>query len=164
MEQLLRRTLGEHIECEFQLDPGLWLASVDPGQLASALLNLVLNARDAMNVLLAEAKVPYDIVMEMDEINGDFPDTDVSMVIGANDIVTPAAQDDPASPIAGMPVYQPGVSRTTRKVSRDSSCWKAAVPQAVSTTTITRAIAMRRRNGLRKRKSMEVSGCFDRSG
>ena len=48
MEQLLRRTLGEHIECEFQLDPGLWLASVDPGQLASAVLNLVLNARDAM--------------------------------------------------------------------------------------------------------------------
>ena len=48
MEQLLRRTLGEHIECEFQLDPDLWLASVDPGQLASALLNLVLNARDAM--------------------------------------------------------------------------------------------------------------------
>ena len=49
MEQLLRRTLGEHIECEFKLDPGLWLASVDPGQLASALLNLVLNARDAMS-------------------------------------------------------------------------------------------------------------------
>ena len=48
MEQLLRRTLGEHIECEFKLDPDLWLASVDPGQLASALLNLVLNARDAM--------------------------------------------------------------------------------------------------------------------
>ena len=48
MEQLLRRTLGEHIECEFRLDPDLWLASVDPGQLASALLNLVLNARDAM--------------------------------------------------------------------------------------------------------------------
>ena len=57
-----------------------------------------------MNVLLAEAKVPYDIVMEMDELNQDFPSTDVSIVIGANDIVNPAAQDDPTSPIAGMPV------------------------------------------------------------
>ncbi len=59
-----------------------------------------------MNVLLAEAKVPYDIVLEMDEINDDFPDTDVVIVIGSNDIVNPAAEDDPHSPIAGMPVLQ----------------------------------------------------------
>ncbi|AGI72592.1 NAD[P] transhydrogenase subunit beta [Octadecabacter arcticus 238] len=63
-----------------------------------------------MNVLLAEAKVPYDIVMEMDEVNDDFPTTDVAIVIGSNDIVNPAAQDDPNSPIAGMPVLE---------------CWKA---------------------------------------
>ena len=59
-----------------------------------------------MNVLLAEAKVPYDIVLEMDEINEDFPDTDLVIVIGSNDIVNPAAQDDPNSPIAGMPVLE----------------------------------------------------------
>ena len=59
-----------------------------------------------MNVLLAEAKVPYDIVLEMDEINDDFPDTNMVIILGANDIVNPAAQEDPNSPIAGMPVLE----------------------------------------------------------
>jgi NAD(P) transhydrogenase subunit beta len=59
-----------------------------------------------MNVLLAEAKVPYDIVLEMDEVNNDFSDTDMVIILGANDIVNPAAQDDPNSPIAGMPVLE----------------------------------------------------------
>ena len=62
-------------------------------------------------MLLAEARVPYDVILSMDEINDDFPETDTVLVIGANDTVNPAAETDPDSPIAGMPVLQ---------------CWKAA--------------------------------------
>jgi len=80
-----------------------------------------------MNVLLAEAKVPYDIVLEMDEINDDLPATDVTMVIGANDIVNPAAQDDPTSPIAGMPVLEVWKSKTSIVMKRSMASGYAGV-------------------------------------
>jgi len=71
-----------------------------------------------MNVLLAEAKVPYDIVFEMDEINEDFPNVDVSVVIGANDVVNPAARNDENSPIYGMPIINVDHARTVFVLKR----------------------------------------------
>ena len=80
-----------------------------------------------MNVLLAEAKVPYDIVFEMDEINDDFPDVDVSIVIGANDIVNPSAQEEPDSPIAGMPVLEVWKGKITIVLKRSMATGYAGV-------------------------------------
>ncbi|MDG2365201.1 MAG: Re/Si-specific NAD(P)(+) transhydrogenase subunit beta [Methylococcaceae bacterium] len=80
-----------------------------------------------MNVLLAEAKVPYDVVFEMDEINDDFPNTDVTIVIGANDIVNPSALDDPNSPIAGMPVLECWKGENTIVLKRSMASGYAGV-------------------------------------
>jgi H+-translocating NAD(P) transhydrogenase subunit beta len=93
-----------------------------------------------MNVLLAEASVPYDIVMEMDEINGDFPTTDVAIVIGANDIVNPAAEDDPTSPIAGMPVLQVWKSKMVVVNKRSRAAGYAGIDNPLFYKPVTRML------------------------
>jgi NAD(P) transhydrogenase subunit beta len=93
-----------------------------------------------MNVLLAEASVPYDIVLEMDEINQDFPTTDVVIVIGANDIVNPGAEDDPSSPIHGMPVLQVWKSKLVVVNKRSRATGYAGVDNPLFYKPVTRML------------------------
>jgi len=93
-----------------------------------------------MNVLLAEASVPYDIVLEMDEINQDFPQTDVVIVIGANDIVNPGAEDDPGSPIYGMPVLQVWNSKLVVVNKRSRATGYAGVDNPLFYKPVTRML------------------------
>ncbi len=105
-----------------------------------------------MNVLLAEAKVPYDIVLEMDEINDDFPETDVAIVIGSNDIVNPAAQEDPNSPIAGCRFWNAG----RRNRSSSPSAAKAPAIPASRTRCSTKTT---RGCSTATRKSRWINSC-----
>jgi NAD(P) transhydrogenase subunit beta len=84
-----------------------------------------------MNVLLAEAGVPYDLIADMDDINPEFPTTDVSLVIGANDVVNPVAKTDPASPIYGMPILDVANSRNTIVIKRGKGTGFAGIENAL---------------------------------
>ena len=111
-----------------------------------------------MNVLLAEADIPYDKLKEMDEINPTFAQTDVAIVIGANDVVNPLANTDPKSPIAGMPILNVDEARTVVVVKRSLSPGFAGIPEpAVRRRQLPDALRRRQKGDCRPRRRAQRS-------